>query len=259
MKHKILPIISAVLILSSCSTAYKSTQTPDDVYYSPATGVEEKETAKTNKQNDRYENYVSSNDDRYLRMKVHNYRVWSAIDDYSYWYDSRYDFSSCAPSRFDMWNRYAYGYNYNYYNGNIFYRGGWYGSYRPSPVNYVIGYKNPKTTIGSNSGSYLTAYKNTNYNNSNYNYNLKSGYNNSNNTGGSFGSLVRQVFSSSSSNNSSTSSNTSWDRPARTFTPSTNTSSSSTSTPATSSSAGGSSGGYGSTGSSSSTPRATRQ
>lgn len=46
MKHKILPIISTVLILSSCSTAYKSTQTPDDVYYSPATGIEEKETAK---------------------------------------------------------------------------------------------------------------------------------------------------------------------------------------------------------------------
>jgi hypothetical protein len=250
MKHKILPIISAVFILSSCSTAYKSTQTPDDVYYSPTTGIEEKETAKASKQNDRYETYVSSNDDRYLRMKVHNYQVWSGIDDYAYWYDSRYDFSSCAPSRFDLWNRYSYGYNYNYYNGFIYYFGGWNGYYRPTPVAYVIGYKNPKTNVGSNSGSYLTAYKNSNYNNSNFNAKTNP-YNN-----GSFGSLVRQVFSSPSNNNSNSSSNTSWDRPARTFTPSTNTS---TSTPTTSSSAGGSSGGYSSTGSSSSTPRATRQ
>ncbi|MFX5494598.1 hypothetical protein ABTD62_22910, partial [Acinetobacter baumannii] len=60
-------------------------------------------------------------------MKVHNYNVWGSIDDYAYWYDSRYDFSSCAPSRLDLWNRYTYGYTYNFYNGNIFYCGGWYG------------------------------------------------------------------------------------------------------------------------------------
>lgn len=53
-------------------------------------------------------------------MKVHNYNVWGSIDDYAYWYDSRYDFSSCAPSRLDLWNRYTYGYTYNFYNGNIF-------------------------------------------------------------------------------------------------------------------------------------------
>ena len=30
-----LPVLASVLILASCSTAYKSGQTPDDVYYSP--------------------------------------------------------------------------------------------------------------------------------------------------------------------------------------------------------------------------------
>ncbi|MBS1627665.1 MAG: hypothetical protein JSR09_09510 [Bacteroidetes bacterium] len=249
MKNKILLFSLTILILSSCSTAYKSTQTPDDVYYSPATGADDKETVKSNKQNDRYENYLSSTDDNYLRMKVRNYSLWSGIDDYAYWYDSRYDFSY-----YNLWNPgYFYGYNYNYYNGYIFYPyylGGWGGYYMPNPVIYVIGYKNPKTTVATSggSGSYLTTYKNNTYNNSNYN--LKTNpYRRE-----GFGSLIKQVFSSSNNNNSSASNNTSWDRPARTFTPSTN-----SSVPATSSSAGGNSGGYGSKGSSSGAPRTTRQ
>ena len=245
MKNKIILIIFTVVILSSCSTAYKSTQTPDDVYYSPTTGADDKEVAKTNKQNDRYENYLSSNDDNYLRMKVRNYNLWSGIDDYAYWYDSRYDFGYYNRGYYNLWNP-------GYFNGYVLYPyypgGGWNGYYMPSPIIYVIGYKNPKTTVATSggSGSYLSTYKNNTYNNSNYN--LKTNpYDR-----GSFGSLIKQVFSSSNNNNSSAS-NTSWDRPARTFTPSNN------STPAPSSNAGGNSGGYGSKGSSSSAPRTTRQ
>ena len=246
MKHKILPFLVTVVFLGGCSSAYKSSQTPDDVYYSPARGVSEKEAEKKNKQNDRYEEYVSSNDARYMRMKAHNYSLWNSIDDYSYWNDSRYHFSRCTPSRYSIWTKYNNcGCNNNYYNGYTYYNGG---GYYNAPISYVIGYKNPKTTIGSNSGSYLSTYKNNTYNNANYN--AKGGSSQS-----GFGALVRQVFAPASG--SSNSSSSSWDRPARTFSPTT--SSTTTSAPATSSSAGGSSGGYGSTGSSSSAPRATRQ
>ena len=35
MKSKILLLALIVAVLSSCTTAYKTGQTPDDVYYSP--------------------------------------------------------------------------------------------------------------------------------------------------------------------------------------------------------------------------------
>ncbi len=36
MTYKIFGIITAAVIFASCSSAYRSSQTPDDVYYSPA-------------------------------------------------------------------------------------------------------------------------------------------------------------------------------------------------------------------------------
>ena len=41
MNVKILLIAIAAVSLASCSTAYRSGQTPDDVYYSPVRSVEE--------------------------------------------------------------------------------------------------------------------------------------------------------------------------------------------------------------------------
>lgn len=249
MKRMLLLSALGLSVFASCTTAYKAGQTPDDVYYSPATGVTaKKEEEKAQKQQEQYNEYISSADDRYLRMKVANNSRWSTIDDYSYWYDSRYDFcpnnSSFYNSPYAM-NPWSVGYSIGYgrpYYGSIY--GGW-----NSPVYTLIYYSNPKFSGGYTSGSNISAYRNKTYNNQNTGYTDKTGKfvpagSNSN----SFSSLLKRVFTPATS----TSSSSSYDRPARTYTPTNN------STPSTSSSAGGNSGGFKSTGSSSSSGRGGR-
>lgn len=254
MKHMLLVSALGLLVLSSCSTAYKAGQTPDDVYYSPGRELtgDRKQEEKSKRQQEQYDQYISSADDRYLRMKVANYNRWSSLDDYSYWYDSRYDFCPTTYSAYNpytgygSWNAgYSFGYGRSYYGS--FY-GGW-----NSPIFTVASYSTPKFSGGYTSGSSISAYRNKSYSNQNLGYTGKngqfipSGSGNSN----SFGDLLKRVFSSSTSNSNSNSS--SYDRPARTYTTPTN-----SSTPSTSSSAGGNSGGFKSTGSSSSSGRGGR-
>lgn len=240
MKHTLLFLCISTVVFSGCSSTYKAAQTPDDVYYSPA--KEAPATATVNKNRDRYQEEITSQDDRFLRMKIQNRNRWEGIDDYGYWYDSRYDYNA-YNSNYYYNNRYAWNNwnsGYNMYGG-IFSPGYYgYGGYY-SPVYPVVYYKNPKVYTGVTGKSNLSTYMNTRYNNRNTNYYGKGAVPQSNN----FGNLVKKVFTSP--NNSNTNSN-SYDRPARTIEPS--------STP--SSSAGGRSGGYTSSGSSSSTPRPPR-
>lgn len=123
MRYKILLYGLMAVVITSCSSAYKASQTPDDVYYSPAREGVQKQTVKRDR--DRYEDYVASEDDRYLRMKIRDRERWSGIDDYSYWNDSRY-----VPS---------YNYNYDYYRNNIYNSYAWNNWYRP----YSSFYYNP--------------------------------------------------------------------------------------------------------------------
>ncbi len=254
MKRILLLSAFSIVLLSSCTTAFKSGQTPDDVYYSPARGISPKEDQVRKEEDAQYQDYVSSLDDRYLRMKVANRSRWSSLDNFDYWYDSRYDFNAYSPYS-----------SYNYYNclnpytswnpywsvgiGYGRYRGGW-----NNPITTVLVYANPHYGGGgSTSGSNITAYRNKTYNNTNYGYkDPKTGNFVPSSSNSSFGNLLKKVFSTGSSETSQ-----SYDRPVRTYTPSNNTPQS-TPAPATSSSAGGSSGGYGSTGSSSSTGRGGR-
>lgn len=248
MKQNLLLSVLLLGLLSGCSTAFKAGQTPDDVYYSPAAEGTARDEVNRERERAQYQEYISSQDDRYLRMKVANRSRWSTLDNYDYWYDSRYDFS------------YSYGYNgWNNYNvvwnptWNILRRPGFsYGS-TPGwncPVYTVVKYTNPIINPGNYTyGTNIYAYKNRNYNNSNLGYkDPKTGNfitNGSNNN--SFGNLLKRIFTSGSADNSYPSS---YDRPARTF----NTNNS-TSTPQTSSSAGGTSGGFNSTGTSATTGR----
>jgi len=255
MKRILLLSAIGLSVLTGCSTAYKAGQTPDDVYYSPAKGVSEKKEDKkqAQQQQERYDEYTNNADDRYLRMKVANRGRWSSIDDYSYWYDSRYDFCPTntsfynSPYAVNPWSiGYSIGYGRPYY-GSIY--GGW-----NSPVYTVAIYSTPKFSGGYTSGSNISAYRNKNYNNQNAGYTGKNGQfipaaSNSN----SFGNLLKRVFTPATSSSSSSS----YDRAARTYTP-TNNNSTPTPTPATSSSAGGNSGGFKSTGSSSSSGRGGR-
>lgn len=245
MNTKILTAILLASVISSCSSMYKATSTPDDVYYSPSPAVQVKDT----KNNDQYEDYVSSNDDRYLRMKVQNHALWSGIDDYSYWQDSRYDFGySCNSSRFALMNSfnspYAYsmnhpfgygfgfGYGYGYYGG--FGGGGYWGS----PYQTIVLYKNPKTYFGGTTNkSNLTAYRNIQYNNgAGY---KASGYSNSNNGYVNGNTNTR--------NNAYYNNNTNTSQPARSF-----------NAGSSNNNAGGRSGGYSSSGSSAPASRPTR-
>jgi hypothetical protein len=228
MNQRILLIGLLAATVTSCST-YKAGQTPDDVYYSPAKELR-KEVKKETSKEEKYEQYARNEDDQYLRMKVRNHQRWGTIDDYDYWYDSRYDHCSCNCYP----RQYGWGTSY-YYNP---WRPTWYSGSYYSPVYPIVFYKSPKVYTGTTGKTNLVAYRNKTYNNTNYNYNPK---NPSANNGNNFGNLIKQVFTTPNGS-------TSVDRPARTF--ETNTQ--------TNSNAGGRSGGYDSKGSSTTTGRGGR-
>lgn len=256
MKRILLLSVISMGLLSACSTAFKAGQTPDDVYYSPGRdGGSAKEEVVKKKQAEEYQEHVNIQDDRYLRMKVANRYRWSGIDNYDYWYDSRYDFGgynyqNCYSSWNPRWNL-GLGYGRTY-PGSIGW--GW-----ASPIYTVVAYSTAsyKSEKGYTSGANISAYRNKNYNNTNYGFkDPKTGTFIPSNNNNSFGNLLKRVFSGGSENTSGYErASSSYDRPARSYstTPSTN-----NSAPATSGSAGGTSGGFQSTGSSTSTGRGGR-
>src|SRR5207253_2954482 len=135
---------------------------------------------------DKYDAYTSSSDDNYLRMKAHNRYQWDAIDDYTYWNDSRYDFGySCFPSRevllrpYNSYFGFSLGFGYSYYYAP------WYNWY--SPYTTIVYYKDPNVFYGNTGKTNLTSYRNGLYNNTNDRQ--------------SFGSLLNKAFRSN--NNSS--------------------------------------------------------
>ncbi|MBI2272901.1 MAG: hypothetical protein EPO58_07765 [Chitinophagaceae bacterium] len=251
MKHVLLLSAISLTLFTGCSTAFKAGQTPDDVYFSPGREVVQDEKVQQ-KQKAEYQEYVSSMDDRYLRMKIAKRYRWSSIDNFDYWYDSRYDFGNYNYQYYSGLNPYwnpRLGYGGAYYPGN--YGWGW-----SSPVYTVVHYYTiPTTPGGYTSGSNILAYRNKSYNNDNYGYrDPKTGGFVPSSGSSNFGSLLKRVFSGSGTANAY-----SYDRPARTFsntTPSSNNPTRSVSTP--SSNAGGTSGGFNSTGTSTSTGRGGR-
>lgn len=232
----------ASLVLTSCSSVYKTGQTPDDVYYSPAREIADEED--NSRREERYEVYNNSVDDNYLRMKVRNRYRWSRIDDFDYWHDVRYNYScNChCPNNFNYHYSPYIRVNYGWNGWTTFYPNNW-----NNPYFTVIPYKNPKV-FGNTSGSNISAYRNRVYNNTNTVFNNPkiNGSNNQNNNRG-FGNLLKRVFS----NGGNSSSSSGWDRPQRTFDTRNGSS-------GTSSSAGGRSGGYNSSGSTSSGGRGGR-
>ena len=115
-----------VSVLTSCTTAYHTGQTPDDVYYSPArpqdeyVRVENKEEKQyrgnDNRRND--DDYYTYDDDRYLRYKVRNRDRWSYLDDYyrdpyAYNYYNKVYYNTYSYSR-SYWNTYFNPYSFTY-------------------------------------------------------------------------------------------------------------------------------------------------
>jgi uncharacterized membrane protein YgcG len=219
MKLKIILYSLIAVVISSCSSAYKASQTPDDVYYSPTRAIGQENEKKENR--DKYEDYVSE-EDRYLRMKVRDRQRWSSIDDYDYWYDSRYN-----P------------YTYNYYRrGGInvwawnnwhspFYHPFYVGGYNPHFNPYWGGFSNVyiiKNPVKTN----ITRPKLGSYSNQGYN-----------NTNSGSGNTFKKIFSPSNSGGYNNSNNGSYRSSDRTYSPSSGGSSSSGSRSSSGSSSGG--------------------
>ena len=215
--NRIITSIIFIGLLSSCSSAYKTAQTPDDVYYSPASGASEYVVTEKNG------SYAPENvpmDDRYLRMKIMSRNRWSSFDDdYSYWNDPH-------------WNNRTYFNTYSNYNSIVY--GGLY-NYSPyyfynpfTPAYYgqpYIVYNNVAKSSRStgprmvNLNNYAPI-KVSNYDPKSLNiqYNTGGNYNNSGtprggynpvNSGGGGSNPVRLFNNNTSSNNSSSSSSSS--------------------------------------------------
>jgi hypothetical protein len=113
-----LPLLSSIILLGSCTAAYKSGQTPDDVYYSPARPQAEYVRVEENddrlyRDDDAYYNYEN---DRYLRYMVRNRSRWSYLDDYyrdpyAYRYDRYRYYSPYYTNYYDSRNYWNYYYN----------------------------------------------------------------------------------------------------------------------------------------------------
>lgn len=183
MKDKFLPILLAGFFLASCSSVYRSGQTPDDVYYSPVREVAKVE--EDNKEEEEAEDKTASAEDQYIKMKVRNRYRWNSIDDYSYWNDTRYNHCNCYCNT----NSFGYGYNYNPYYNPIRY------STWNNPIYPVFVFGGTRNIKTSTSASNIKAYSNTTYSNTNNTRNVKSSTGNN----GSNGSLIKRVFTSSGS------------------------------------------------------------
>lgn len=206
-----LPLIVFVLVFASCTTSYKTGQTPDDVYFSPER--QRDEYVRVEKKDDRrYVSAEESREDRYLRMKS-TYRRYSTLDDYDCY---------CYTGS----NYYRYN---DYYRNNNFYANTWWGpkwnSYNPYYYNpyysnpyysgYVAGnvrqvYNKPRTgnldsyNGGSNPNANSNYSKGRSFNNSS---SSSSSDNNYQGSGTGAGNFLRNTFGSSNNNSNSSSSN----------------------------------------------------
>ena len=119
MKLIILLLPVSLALLSGCTTAYKTGQTPDDVYYSP---TREREAYASTEENEEQRYSDEYYEDRYLRMKVRNQRRWSDLDDWYYAdYRNRHNvYLGCCFCK-NTWSPYAYWNTYHnpYYNNYV--------------------------------------------------------------------------------------------------------------------------------------------
>lgn len=241
MRSYILFFALAVVILGSCTTASKTTQTVDDVYYSPTRPQDEYVVVDKQPTEDRY--YSGSQDyytDRYMRMRLANPYRWSALDDYYFNNPYAYNYYGSYNNWYSPWNSY-WGWNsyYNpYYVSPIFIKNPVRFTQVPSratvfnPRSYLN--TTPMNVSPAKSGSTRGGNSNMSYYNPSYNNGGGSTrYNNSN-------SSSRGSYSNGNSNSNSGRSNNytppSQSTPTRSYTPSSSSSSSSSSSGSSSSS-----------------------
>ena len=231
MRRPILLLALSAAVLGGCTSAYKTGQTPDDVYYSPERQHDEYVRIREN--DDRtYTGDADYYDDRYLRMKVHNRVMWSDLDDY-YFYNPRYSYSYYNTWGLNNpWSPYTYwNYSYNpYCSRHVPYTVGYAKATYNHPRMYNLNTYNSTQLTNNNYTNPKANLYNNNYSNTNNrpiriigtNSNSNSGYS----PGSSSGNFLRNIFNGS---NNSSSNNSSSNNSTRSSSSNTNSSSSSSS------------------------------
>ena len=144
MKIKYLLIVALVVVLGSCSSSYRTGQTPDDVYYSPVPAQETYVVRGNSDERDSY-NYPNS-EEREIRRAIRDPRYRAVISSnvgygYNPYMYNPYAYSPFGYSNFG-YNPYGYNNYYGYkgyydpfgYNPYNSYYGGYYPSYGYSPI-----------------------------------------------------------------------------------------------------------------------------
>jgi hypothetical protein len=190
MKPMIYSAAVALLVLSSCSSAYKTAQTPDDVYYSPArervyanntarnTDEYAEETYTDNEGDDNYVTYSDEDEERYdyarridRFSRGYNGNYWDG-----YYFDDFYGPSIYVNNYWGSgWNRwgsywgpsisFGLGWGYNPWGWNSWYGGWgnpWYGSgwYHPGYYSYYPGWYGGGYGGGWHGGGWAGGYYN---------------------------------------------------------------------------------------------------
>ena len=200
MRYSILLLAISAAVLGGCASAYKTGQTPDDVYYSPARQHEEYVQVKDENEG-RYITDDQYSDDEYLHMKVQNRAMWSTLDD-PYYTAPFSPVYGLGISYYNTWNMYSpwspyvsWNYYYNPYCSPMFF----------TPRTTSVAYFHPRV-VNLNTYTPQTTGKGTMYN---YNYGGTHtpvrivGVNNSNsNINTNTGNFLRNIFNGSSNNNS---------------------------------------------------------
>ncbi len=227
--------LASIIAISSCSSAYKTTQTPDDVYYSPSSQKNRAAVAG----DDQPEYYSTNNpSDQYVQMKVQDEARWSYFDDYNY-YDSYYSPDVAAPywgSGYGLYGGsglgFGLGFGMGYYNPYSYWNSyyAWNSYYNPYFYNPHYGggviIANPRYySYGTTAYSGLRAFSPASYRSTGISTNSSNrfytpGASNSNNN-------VRNTYVPATNSNNNTysrpSNNTNYQpssQPARTYTPS---------------------------------------
>ncbi len=113
-----IPFLSLLILFTSCTTAYKSGQTPDDVYFSPERPQEAYVRIEKQEESNRYDE-ADYRDDRYLRMRVRN-RRWSTLEDDYFYYSYRPVYYGNPYFYNNPWNSHLYwNHLYNPYYNNV--------------------------------------------------------------------------------------------------------------------------------------------
>ena len=172
MQSKILLFALSVAAFSSCSTAYKTGQTPDDVYYSPVRPVAEK------KYTEREDYRRPVNNDYEITMTIRDYRWRNFRDDYDFDY-SPYNYATFKTPNYGYYYN-PYYYPWAIYTGRIGYSAPVNTTPRMVNLNAYSGY-NTRVAKGKTNGTLTFS-------------NTSSQYNNSNRSGSRLGNILRQTI-----------------------------------------------------------------